>query len=260
MKIPSFGATIRPYYPPEEGIILIGLGTIINAGAIVVGGLLGLLLKNALPQRISDTLTKAIGICVLFIGLSGALQNMFTIEDGALSVGGTMMTIFSFIGGSILGGALDLEGRLERFGVWLRKRAGADGDSGFLNAFLTASFTVCIGAMAVVGAINDGLFGDISLLVTKSILDAIIIMVMSATMGKGCIFSAIPVAIFQGLVTLFARLLQPIMTAQATSNLALTGSIRVFCVGVNLIWDQQRLKVANMLPTLIFAVALAFVL
>ena len=238
MKIPSFGATIRPYYPPEEGIILIGLGTIINAGAIVVGGLLGLLLKNALPQRISDTLTKAIGICVLFIGLSGALQNMFTIEDGALSVGGTMMTIFSFIGGSILGGALDLEGRLERFGVWLRKRAGADGDSGFLNAFLTASLTVCIGAMAVVGAINDGLFGDISLLVTKSILDAIIIMVMAATMGKGCIFSAIPVALFQGLVTLFARFLQPVMTAQATSNLALTGSILVFCVGVNLIWDQ----------------------
>ena len=91
---------------------MIGLGTIINAGAIVVGGLLGLLLKNALPQRISDTLTKAIGICVLFIGLSGALQNMFTIEDGALSVGGTMMTIFSFIGGSILGGALDLEGKI----------------------------------------------------------------------------------------------------------------------------------------------------
>ena len=223
MKFQFSGATIRPYYPPEEGIILIGLGTIINAGAIVVGGLLGLLLKNALPQRISDTLTKAIGICVLFIGLSGALQNMFTIEDGALSVGGTMMTIFSFIGGSIL-------------------------------------VHVCIGAMAVVGAINDGLFGDISLLVTKSILDAIIIMVMSATMGKGCIFSAIPVAIFQGLVTLFARFLQPIMTAQATSNLALTGSILVFCVGVNLIWDQQRLKVANMLPTLIFAVALAFVL
>ena len=114
--------------------------------------------------------------------------------------------------------------------------------------------------MAVVGAINDGLFGDISLLVTKSILDAIIIMVMAATMGKGCIFSAIPVALFQGLVTLFARFLQPIMTAQATSNLALTGSILVFCVGVNLVWDKQHLKVANMLPTLIFAVALAFVL
>ena len=272
MKFQFSGATIRPYYPPEEGIILIGLGTIINAGAIVVGGLLGLLLKNALPQRISDTLTKAIGICVLFIGLSGALQNMFTIEDGALSVGADVLTAYyrmetlelyakiSLTGGSILGGALDLEGRLERFGVWLRKRAGADGDSGFLNAFLTASLTVCIGAMAVVGAINDGLFGDISLLVTKSILDAIIIMVMSATMGKGCIFSAIPVALFQGLVTLFARFLQPIMTAQATSNLALTGSILVFCVGVNLVWDKQHLKVANMLPTLIFAVALAFVL
>ena len=125
MKFQFSGATIRPYYPPEEGIILIGLGTIINAGAIVVGGLLGLLLKNALPQRISDTLTKAIGICVLFIGLSGALQNMFTIEDGALSVGGTMMTIFSFIGGSILGGALEL---LEEAATDGRDVAGVLGD------------------------------------------------------------------------------------------------------------------------------------
>ena len=110
--------------------------------------------------------------------------------------------------------------------------------------------------MAVVGAINDGLFGDISLLVTKSILDAIIIMVMAATMGKGCIFSAIPVAIFQGLVTLFARFLQPVMTAQATSNLALTGSILVFCVGVNLI-RPQTFRTANMLPSVVIAVIYA---
>ena len=109
--------------------------------------------------------------------------------------------------------------------------------------------------MAVVGAINDGLFGDISLLVTKAILDAIIVMVLSATMGRGCLFSAIPVAALQGLVTLFARFLKPVMTAQATAALALTGSVLVFCVGVNLIWDK-RIPVANLLPTLLFAVAL----
>ena len=237
-----------------------GLGTIINTAAIVAGGLLGLLFKNLLTKSMEDTLLKASSVCVLFIGIGGAMQHMLKITDGALETSGSMMLIICFVLGSIVGELLDIEGAFERFGAWLRKKTHNESDTGFLSAFIHASLTVCIGAMAVVGAINDGLFGDISLLVTKSILDAIIIMVMSATMGKGCIFSAIPVAIFQGLVTLFARFLQPVMTAQATSNLALTGSILVFCVGVNLVWDKQHLKVANMLPTLIFAVALAFVL
>lgn len=236
-----------------------GLGTIINAGAIVLGGVLGMALKNALPQRIQETLLKAMGVCVLFIGLSGTLEQMLAVQDGALSSTGTMMMILSFILGSVLGGALDLEGKVERFGVWLRKKAGSDGDSRFLDAFLNASLTVCIGAMAVVGAIQDGLFGDYSLLVTKAILDFIIVMVMAASMGRGCAFSAVPVALFQGAITLFARFLQPVMTAQATANLSLTGSMLVFCVGVNLVWGKC-IKVANMLPTLIFSVALAFVL
>lgn len=236
-----------------------GLGMIINAAAIVVGGVLGMLLKNALPQCIQDTLLKAMGVCVLFIGLSGTLEQMLVVQDGALSATGTMMMILSFIFGSVLGGALDLEGRIERFGVWLRKKAGGEGDSRFLSAFLNASLTVCIGAMAVVGAIQDGLFGDHSLLVTKAILDFIIVMVMAASMGRGCAFSAIPVALFQGTITLFARFLQPVMTAQATANLSLTGSILVFCVGVNLVWGKL-IKVADMLPTLIFAVAFAFIL
>lgn len=236
-----------------------GLGTIINAAAIIAGGVLGMLLKNALPQRIQDTLLKAMGVCVLFIGLSGTLEQMLAVQDGALTATGTMMMILSFILGSVLGSALDLEGRIERFGVWLRKKAGGEGDSRFLSAFLNASLTVCIGAMAVVGAIQDGLFGDHSLLVTKAILDFIIVMVMAASMGRGCAFSAIPVALFQGTITLFARFLQPVMTAQATANLSLTGSILVFCVGVNLVWGKL-IRVADMLPTLIFAVAFAFIL
>ena len=237
-----------------------GLGTIVNVAAIVVGGLAGLLGGRRIPERLQKTLMSAMGVSVLFVGVSGTLSQMLRAEGGALTVQGTMMMILSLAVGAVLGELLDLEDRMERFGAWLKVKTKSESDGGFIGAFVTASLTVCIGAMAVVGAINDGLFGDISLLVTKSILDAIIIMVMSATMGKGCIFSAIPVAIFQGLVTLFARFLQPVMTAQATSNLALTGSILVFCVGVNLVWDKQHLKVANMLPTLIFAVALAFVL
>ena len=255
------GAIVRrcPWYLTGRRDFMIGLGTILNTGAIVGGGLLGLLLKNALPQRIQTALMQAMGVCVLFIGVSGALSQMLTIQNGALGATGTMMTILSFILGAVTGGAIDLEGKIEKFGVWLRKKVGSDGDSKFLDAFLTASLTVCIGAMAVVGAINDGLFGDISLLVTKAILDAIVVMVMAASMGRGCIFSAIPVAVFQGVITLLARFLQPVMTAQATANLSLTGSILVFCVGVNLVWGK-RIQVANLLPTIVFAVALAFVL
>jgi uncharacterized membrane protein YqgA involved in biofilm formation len=108
--------------------------------------------------------------------------------------------------------------------------------------------------MAVVGAIRDGIYGDYSILTAKAVLDLIIIMVMTASMGKGCVFSAIPVALFQGSVTLLARLVEPIMTQSALDNLSLTGSMLIFCVGVNLIWGK-KVKVANMLPTLLIAVA-----
>ena len=119
---------------------------------------------------------------------------------------------------------------------------------------MTASLTVCIGAMAVVGAIQDGIRGDYSLLLVKAILDLIIVMILTASMGKGCIFSAIPVGLFQGAVTLLARQLEPLMTEPALSNLSLTGSMLIFCVGVNSIWGK-KFKVANLLPTIFVAMA-----
>jgi uncharacterized membrane protein YqgA involved in biofilm formation len=106
--------------------------------------------------------------------------------------------------------------------------------------------------MAVVGAIQDGLSGDYSLLMAKSILDFIIVMIMAASIGKGCIFAAIPVALFQGTITILARFIQPLITERAMSNLSLTASMLIFCVGVNLIWDK-KIKVANMLPAILFA-------
>ena len=127
----------------------------------------------------------------------------------------------------------------------------------FVDAFVTASLTVCIGAMAVVGSIQDGIYGDISTLTAKAVLDMIIILVMTASMGKGCIFSAIPVGIFQGSVTLLARLIEPLMTEQALANLSLTGSAMIFCVGLNLVWGK-KVRVANLLPGLIIAVIWAF--
>ena len=234
-----------------------GLGTIINIAGIVLGGLMGLLCGNRLGQRVQETLMAACGICVMFLGIGGALEQMLSVADGTLVSGGTIMIIGSMALGGLAGSLMDLDGRMERFGVWLRAKTGNDGDSRFVDGFVTASLTVCIGAMAVVGAIQDGLYNNHSTLVTKAILDFLIIMVMAASQGKGCIFAAIPVGIFQGVITLLSRLIAPVMTASASNNLSLVGSILIFCVGVNLVWGQ-KVKVANLLPALVFAVAWAF--
>ena len=141
---------------------------------------------------------------------------------------------------------------------WLKKKTVSTGDNNFIEGFVSASFTVCIGAMAIVGSINDGLYGDITVLVTKAILDLIIIMVMAASLGKGTIFSAIPVAILQGSVTALSLLLKPIMTDAALLYLSVVGNILIFCVGINLVFGK-KIKVANLLPAIIFAVICAFI-
>ena len=234
-----------------------GLGTIINTAAIIAGGLLGLLFKNLLTKSMEDTLLKASSVCVLFIGIGGAMQHMLKITDGTLETSGSMMLIICFVLGGLVGELLNIEGAFERFGAWLRKKTHNESDTGFLSAFIHASLTVCIGAMAIVGSIQDGLLGDSSLLCAKAALDAVIILVMTASMGKGCIFSAIPVGILQGSVTLLARLLQPVFTDAALSNLSLVGSVLVFCVGLNLVWGK-KIRVANLLPSLIVSVVWAF--
>lgn len=236
-----------------------GLGTIINAGAIIAGGLLGLAGDRFLKKSMQDTLMKATGVCVMFIGIGGAIEEMMTVSGQSLVSGSTMMMIGSMVIGSLIGEILNIEFRIEQFGEWLKARTGNSQDPAFVDAFVTASLTVCIGAMAVVGAIQDGLSGDYSVLAVKAVLDLIIVLVMTSFLGKGCIFSAIPVALFQGVITLAARLVEPLMTEQALGNLSLIGSLLIFCVGVNLIWEK-KLKVANMLPAILVAVVWAFVL
>ena len=140
---------------------------------------------------------------------------------------------------------------------WLKAKTGNSGDAAFVGAFVTASLTVCIGAMAIVGSIQDGILGDYSTLAVKSVLDFIIIIVMTSSMGKGAAFSAIPVVLFEGGVTLLARVISPVMTPLAISYLSLVGSVLIFCVGVNLVWGK-RLRVANMLPAVLFAVLAAY--
>lgn len=237
---------------------MVGLGTIINTAAIIVGGTLGLLFGRLLKDSMQDTLCRTCGVCTLFIGIAGAMEGMLKLEGTALTSGGAMMIVGCLAIGALIGELLNLEDGIERFGEWLKVKTGNARDARFVDAFVTASLTVCIGAMAIVGSIQDGMRGDYSILATKGVLDLIIIMVMTCSMGKGCIFSAIPVAILQGSVTALAGLLRPLMTDAALANLSMIGSILIFCVGVNLVWGK-KLRVANMLPAVVIAVIAAFI-
>lgn len=233
------------------------MGTLINAAAIVAGGLLGLLFGRFVKENVQDALTKVCGVCTLFIGIAGALEGMLRVEDGAVLSQGGLLTVVCLALGTLLGELLGIENAFETFGAWLKEKTGNANDKGFVSAFVTASLTVCIGAMAVVGAIEDGLTGDYSILATKAVLDLIIVLVMTCALGKGCAFSAIPVIILQGSITVLSGLIKPIMTVAALGNLSMIGSVLIFCVGVNLVWGK-KLRVANMLPAVIFAVIFAF--
>lgn len=234
-----------------------GLGTILNTAAIVAGGVLGGLFGTLLNESAQDTLTKVCGVSTLFIALSGALEGMLRVENGAIVSSGAMLMIGCLAVGGFLGEVLKIEDAFESFGEFLKIKTGNAGDRGFVNAFVTASLTVCIGAMAIVGSIQDGLKGDYSILATKAVLDLIIIMVMSCSMGKGAVFSAIPVAVLQGSITALARLLRPVMTDAALANLSLVGNVLIFCVGINLVWGK-KIRVANLLPAILVAVLAAF--
>ena len=234
-----------------------GLGTIINIAGILIGGLLGLCFGKLLKERHQQTLTRVCGVSTLFIGIGGALEGMLLVSGNGVVSGSGMLIVVCLALGALIGELLNIEDAFERFGQWLKLKTGNAKDKQFVDGFVTASLTVCIGAMAIVGSIEDGISHDYSILATKAILDLIIIMVMTCSLGKGCIFSAIPVGILQGSVTLLSTFLRPLMTEAAQSNLSMIGSILIFCVGVNLVWDK-RIRVANLLPAVVLAVIAAF--
>ena len=233
------------------------MGTMINIIAIIVGGLLGFVGGKLMNEKVQDTLMKVCGVGTLFVAVSGVMEKMLVVTDGVISSSGGMLVIICLAIGGLVGELLNIEDGFERFGQWLKIRTGNSRDGGFVDAFVTASLTVCIGAMAIVGSIEDGLTGDYSILATKAVLDLIIIMVMTSSMGKGCIFSAIPVAILQGGITILAGFMKVLMTEAALHNLSMVGNVLIFCVGVNLVWGK-KVRVANLLPAVVAAVVAAF--
>ena len=236
---------------------MIGLGTIINSVGIVAGGVAGLFAGKLFRQEQQESLEKACGVTVVFIGIAGAMEGMLKISGSDISSEKSMLVVLCIALGTIIGELLGIERGFEKFGEWLKRKTGNSGDVTFVNAFVTASLTVSIGAMAIVGAIQDGLLGDYTTLAVKTVLDLIIVAVMTSAMGKGAIFSAIPVFIFEGSITLLAKLFAPIMTVTAIAYLSLIGAVLIFCVGVNIVWGK-KFNVANMLPSVILAIVAAY--
>lgn len=234
-----------------------GMGTIANVLAIIIGGSLGLFCKNLLKDRYQETIMKATGIATMFLALSGTLSKMFVIQQVGIQTTGSMNVILSLVIGALIGEMIDIDHLFEKFGNWLKLKTKSQGDHQFVNAFVTASLTVCIGAMAIMGAIQDGIYANPSILFAKAVLDFVIILVMSSSMGKGCFFAFIPVAFLQGTLTALSVGLAQFMTTSLLNHLDMVGNILIFCVGINLIWPRT-IRVANLLPALVVAVVLSF--
>ncbi|MDO5141800.1 MAG: DUF554 domain-containing protein [Eubacteriales bacterium] len=229
---------------------MIGLGTIVNCGTVIAGATLGVLLKGGLPRRFETTIMQALGLCTFFIGIGGAIAGLVTIEGGVLSTQHTMLLVLSLVIGALIGEALDIETRLNDFGTWCQLRfAGKGEDSRFVEGFVAASLLFCVGAMAIVGSLEDGLNGDPSILIAKAVLDGVAAIVFAASLGKGVYLSVLPLLVYQGGITLLARSIRPWLTDALISQLSCIGSVLIFAIGFNLMFDK-KVKVGNLLPAI----------
>ena len=232
---------------------MIGMGTIINTAAVLVGGLLGLLLKNGVAAKFQKILMQALGLSTVFIGAGGVLQYMLTVKNGTLTTRGTMLLIFSPVIGCLIGQLLDLETQMEKLGIKLKAAVRMQNDNRFVEGFVTASLIVCVGAMAIVGAMQDGLSGDSTMLIAKSLLDFVLVAILASAYGVGSVFSALPIFLYQGTITLIAALFGAVISQGLIDQLSFVGSALIFCVGVNLI-KEKTFPVANMLPALLIPI------
>ena len=242
------------------------LGTLANTAAVLVGSLIGMGLKREVSPAMERTLTQAIGLCVVFIGGSSTLGAMLTIAESGtkLQVEGTMLLIVSMVVGTVAGQLVDIEGALNRLGDWLHKKVGRAEREGcdtagsrFTEGFVTSSLIICVGAMAVVGGLYDGM-GQPETLFAKAALDFVIVLMLASTLGAGVAFSALPILVYQGLLATVGLLVGNVMTDAMTSGLSLVGNVLVCAVGLNLLLQtfpgNLRISVGNMLPALLVPV------
>ncbi len=225
-------------------------GTIINAILVVVGSLCGLLFKKILPERLKDTLLQAVGLIVMFVGIGGAVSATLTYENGAFGTRDTLIMILAMVFGTTVGELINIEKQLDRFGAFCQsKLVKKDSKSTFAEGMVTASLIFVVGAMAVVGSLDNGIRGDDSTLVAKGVIDCITSVVLASTLGIGVMFSAVPVFLYQGAIALLGVYIEPFLTSAVISQMSFTGSILIFAIGVNML-GFIKIKVGNMLPAI----------
>lgn len=226
-------------------------GTLVNAGAIAAGGAVGALLKKGVGPGKEDSVNKALGIAVFVLGVNGVVSSMFTVgADGRLASSGELLLIISLIAGVLMGEALRIDEKLGKLSGWVEQRLHL---SGFAQSFVNGTLIYCVGAMAIIGALNDGLRGDANVLLVKSLLDGISSVVLGATLGPGVIFSCVPVLLYQGAISLLAGLLEPFLAGALLDQICAVGYCLVICIGVNFL-GAAKIKTANFLPALLVPV------
>ena len=218
------------------------LGTVVNVCAILLGCALGLLLREGLPQRLRDTVMQGLGLCVILIGLSGAI-----------GTSDTMCVIISVVLGGLLGAAVNVEKRLENLGNLAQQKLARGGD-GFARGFVTASLVYCVGAMAIMGALDSGLKSDHATLIAKSALDGISAIIFASTLGPGVALSALTVLIYQGSITLMAGWLKPLLTDVIITEMSAVGGLLIVGIGLNMLFDKH-IAVGNLLPAIFVPMA-----
>ena len=219
------------------------IGTLINVVAIVIGSALGLFLRRGMKKAVSDTVMQGLGLCVILIGIKGAIQT-----------GNVLLVILSMVVGGIAGSLLNIEGGMNRLGAYAERKlarpgAGAADENEFAKGFVTASLVFCVGAMAVVGALDSGIRGDHSTLIAKSALDCVAAMVFAGSMGIGVMLSAVPVLVYQGLIALLGTAIAPLLSDVVVLEMSAVGGLLIVGIGVNMLLEKN-INVANLLPAI----------
>ena len=227
-----------------------GIGTIINTAAVIAGGSIGISLKKGLNDKLQAILMQSCGVAVIFIGAVGTIKGMISVEDGVIHTHGAMLLISSLVIGGLIGQILDIEAFLERIGEQIKTRLNAKEDNRFVDGFVNTSLMICVGAMAIIGAIQDGLSGDFTTLAVKSVIDFIVVIVFASNYGLGVIFSAVPIFLYQGSITLLTIFAGPLLGEVLIDQLSFIGSTLIFCVGRNIAFGK-KFNVGNMLPALL---------
>lgn len=251
----------RPVYILVLNIYMIGLGTLGNIVLILIGSTLGFLLKGRLKEHYKDTIIKGLGLAVMFIGISGALEGLLAIEDGVIVSTNIMLMIISLAIGGLVGEFINIEARLDHVGEWLKRKlkVNKDKNKGFVESFVSSSLLFCIGAMAIVGSLRDGLSGDPSMLLAKGVIDGVVAIFFASTLGIGVFFSVIPVGIYQGIITIAAGFIEPFLSERLVLNLSFVGSILIFAIGINMIFGK-KIRTGNLLPAILVPIAYEIIL